>query len=257
MHATRPLFFSARCVYVLVLNVRQTYEQNRVAYWLRTIRAFGSDAPVIVVGNQADVAQHVLDLPQNRLQREFPNIAAFLQTSAQENTGIESLRAALNEAAAALPHVRSQFAQTHLQVKAALEKKKQQENVISRQVYRQLCVAQGIQDTKEQDTLLLLLHDLGVVLDFRDEAGEHGSNPRAQFDDAERRGGKVKAQGLQNVFVEGAVIHALFGKQILRKRVFHAYSPISLTKTRLRRCPSNSPSPPECRSRAGILPLAG
>jgi internalin A len=172
MHATHPLFFSARCVYVLVLNVRHTYEQNRVEYWLRTIRAFGGDAPIIVVGNHADAQGHLLDLPQNRLRRDFPNILAFVQTSAAENTGIDELRAALEQAVESLPHVRVCFAAPHLRVKEALEQEKTRRNIIPYERYAELCAAQGIDDPADQATLLELLHDLGVVLDFRDEHGE-------------------------------------------------------------------------------------
>jgi internalin A len=172
MHATHPLFFSARCVYVLVLNVRHTYEQNRVEYWLRTIRAFGGDAPIIVVGNHADAQGHLLDLPQNSLQRQFPNILAFVQTSAAENTGIDELRAALGQAVESLPHVRVCFAAPHLRVKEALEQEKTRRNIIPYERYAELCAAQGIDDPADQATLLELLHDLGVVLDFRDEHGE-------------------------------------------------------------------------------------
>ncbi len=172
MHATHPFFFSARCVYLLVLNVRNTYEQNRVEYWLRTIQAFGGDAPIIVVGNQADADQHRLDLPYNRLRRQYPTIRAFVQTSAAENTGLDDLREALEEAVASLPHVHVLFAASHLRVKEALEQEKEQREIIPREEYARICSEQGIVDPKDQDTLLLLLHDLGVVLDFRDEKGE-------------------------------------------------------------------------------------
>ena len=172
MHATHPFFFSARCIYLLVLNVRNTYEQNRVDYWLRTIQAFGGDSPIIVVGNQADAGQHRLDLPYNRLRREYPTIYGFVQTSAAENTGLDDLRHMLEEAIASLPHVRVLFAASHLRVKEALEQEKTQRDVIPRQEYARICAEQGITDPKDQETLLLLLHDLGVVLDFRDEKGE-------------------------------------------------------------------------------------
>jgi len=146
MHVTHPLFFSARCVYVLVLNVRHTYEQNRVEYWLRTIRAFGSDSPVVLVGNHADAQGHLLDLPQNRLQREFPSILAFVQTSAEENTGLNDLRAALEQAVESLPHVRVLFAAPHLRVKEALEQEKSRRAIIPYERYAELCRAQGIED---------------------------------------------------------------------------------------------------------------
>ncbi len=172
MHATHPFFFSARCVYVLVLNVRQTYEQNRVEDWLRLIRAFGGDSPVIVVGNHADADQHVLDLPENRLRGDFPNIAAFLQTSAKDARRLDELRAALEESAAALPHTRVLFAASHLAVRDALEREKQQRDIIPYPRYADLCAAQSIADEEDQRTLLALLHDLGVALDFRDENGQ-------------------------------------------------------------------------------------
>ncbi|MCK6538582.1 MAG: leucine-rich repeat domain-containing protein [Anaerolineales bacterium] len=172
MHPTHPFFFSARCVYVLVLNVRQTYEQNRVEYWLRTIRAFGGQAPVIVAGNQADAKGHVLDLPQNRLQREFPQTRPFLQTSAKDERGLEKLRDALTQALDELPHTRVLFAQSHLAVKAALEEEKTRRDIIPYDYVRDLCARQGMEDPEDQKTLLALLHDLGVVLDFRDEGGE-------------------------------------------------------------------------------------
>ncbi len=173
MHATHPFFFSERCVYVLVLNVRHSEEQNRVRYWLDLIRAFGGRAPVLIVGNHADADQHVLDLPFNRLRREYPNIRAYLQTSAKEGTGIEGLRQALAEAVASLPHVRVRFARVHLAVKDALEAEKARgKDLIPRERYRELCEEQGLDDPEDQETLLALLHDLGVVLDFRNEAGE-------------------------------------------------------------------------------------
>jgi len=171
MHSTHPFFFSKRCVYLLVLNVRNTYDQNRVAYWLRTIRTFAPEAPILIAGNQADAAQHQLDLPKNRLQREF-GVRSFVETSAAEGRGIEELRTALAEAVESLPHVRVLFANTHLEVKAALEAEKESRNIIPRQRYAEICADHDISDAEDQETLLLLMHDLGVVLDFRNEAGE-------------------------------------------------------------------------------------
>ncbi|MCS6909403.1 MAG: leucine-rich repeat domain-containing protein [Anaerolineales bacterium] len=168
MHAIHRVFFSARCVYVLVLNARQTYEQNRVEYWLRTIRAYGGDSPVIVVGNQADAQSHLLDLPQNRLKREFPQIRAFVQTSAKDGAGLEDLRAALEEAAASLPHTRVLFAASHLWVRGAMEQEKAYREVIPYERVRELCARQGITEAEDQDNLLALFHDLGIILDFRE-----------------------------------------------------------------------------------------
>ncbi len=172
MHATHPFFFSQRCIYVLVLNVRHDLENNRVRYWLNLIRAYGGDSPVIIVGNHADADQHTLDLPFNTLQREYRNIQTYVQTSAKEDTGTEDLRKALETAARDLPHVRVLFAASHLAVRDALEEEKGHREIIPWERYREICREQGITDERDQNLLLDLLHDLGVVLAFRNEQGE-------------------------------------------------------------------------------------
>ncbi|MBT8421432.1 MAG: hypothetical protein KJO08_11320, partial [Gammaproteobacteria bacterium] len=56
-HATHQFFLRARCVYVLVLNARSTDSNpnNQAEYWLEFIRAFGANAPVLLVGNKCDL----------------------------------------------------------------------------------------------------------------------------------------------------------------------------------------------------------
>jgi hypothetical protein len=54
----------------------------------------------------------------------------------------------------------------------ALEREKSRRDIIPYERYAELCAAQGIDDPADQAPLLELLHDLGVVLDFRDEQGE-------------------------------------------------------------------------------------
>nr|VFK31841.1 MAG: Ras of Complex, Roc, domain of DAPkinase [Candidatus Kentron sp. MB]VFK75591.1 MAG: Ras of Complex, Roc, domain of DAPkinase [Candidatus Kentron sp. MB] len=56
-HATHQFFLRARCVYVLVLNARSadSNPNQQAEYWLEFIRAFGADAPVLLVGNKCDL----------------------------------------------------------------------------------------------------------------------------------------------------------------------------------------------------------
>jgi hypothetical protein len=48
MHATHPYFFSQRAVYLVTLNVREETHFGRIEYWLRLIRIYGAESPVII-----------------------------------------------------------------------------------------------------------------------------------------------------------------------------------------------------------------
>ncbi|MCQ3937083.1 MAG: hypothetical protein DPW18_08565, partial [Chloroflexi bacterium] len=172
MHATHPFFFSARCVYLLVINVRDTEEQNRLEYWLRTIALYGKDSPVILVGNKADKNQHTLDIPEKRLKREYPNLKAVIETSAQDDLRIAELRAAIVEQVGALPQVRVELPVSYLAVKEAMDEEKQRKNIISLERYVELCEENSVKDKRDQNNLLALLHDLGTVFHFKDEKGQ-------------------------------------------------------------------------------------
>jgi len=81
-HATHQFFLRARCVYILVLNPRSTdTDPNQQAeYWLEFVRAFGNEAPVLLVGNKCDLTPIQVDV--RRLQKNHPNIQGFYSLSA-------------------------------------------------------------------------------------------------------------------------------------------------------------------------------
>ena len=59
-HALHQFFFSVRSVYVVVLTGRENNERDDAEYWLRLIKAFGTDdqgngPPVIIALNKWDV----------------------------------------------------------------------------------------------------------------------------------------------------------------------------------------------------------
>ena len=48
-HAPQKYRFRLGAVYLVVLNVREDTRVNRVEYWLRLIRAYGAESPIIIV----------------------------------------------------------------------------------------------------------------------------------------------------------------------------------------------------------------
>jgi internalin A len=167
MHATHQFFLTKRSLYMLVLDSRLTQEENRVEYWLKIIRSFGGESPVLIVGNKSD--QHPLDIDRTGLQKKYTNIVGILETSAATGAGIEELKTAITEQVNNLPHVRDLLPETWFTVKTKLEGLGRESNFITHDKYLELCDENEVSDETSQRTLIGFLHDLGVVLHFQDD----------------------------------------------------------------------------------------
>jgi len=167
MHATHQFFLTKRSLYLLVIDSRNSQEQNQVEYWLKIIQSFGGESPVLIVGNKID--QHPLDIDRTGLQKKYPNIVGIFETSAATGVGIEDLKAAITEQVNNLPHVRDLLPETWFTVKTKLEELGKQSNFITQEKYIDLCSENEVSDETSQRTLIGFLHDLGVVLHFQDD----------------------------------------------------------------------------------------
>lgn len=165
MHATHQFFLTKRSLYLLVLDARLGGEENRVEYWLKIIQSFGGDSPVIIVGNKID--QHPLDIDKSGLQNKYENIKAFVETSCQSGHGLNELKEVIAKEVGDLEHINDQLLTTWFSVKDKLENIKK--DYLTFPQYVQLCQNEKVTDETSQRTLISFLHDLGIVLNFRDD----------------------------------------------------------------------------------------
>jgi internalin A len=180
MHATHRFFLTKRSLYLLVINAREGEQDGNVEYWLRMIESFGADSPVLVVINK--IKDHVFDLNRRGLQAKFPRILGFIQTDCDAEVGLDELRAAIVRETDKLEHLRDPFPASWFKVKDRLAElpKAEGQNFIPFARYQEICEASGITEAASQETLVSFLHDLGIVVNFRDDprlAETHVLNP--------------------------------------------------------------------------------
>ncbi|MGB3299126.1 MAG: COR domain-containing protein, partial [Phormidesmis sp.] len=163
-HATHQFFLTKRSLYILTCNCRTSEDENRIEYWLKLIQSFGGESPVIIVGNKAD--EQPLDINRKALRDKYPNIKAILETSCQSGHGIDDLRAKITYEVSQLDDVYNLLPLTWFEVKEQLEAMDQ--DFISYPQYTGLCYQQNVTEEQSQEQLIDLLHNLGLVLNFRD-----------------------------------------------------------------------------------------
>ncbi|MEH1942797.1 MAG: leucine-rich repeat domain-containing protein [Nostoc sp.] len=163
-HATHQFFLTKRSLYLLVCNCRTSEEENRIEYWLKLIESFGGQSPVIIVGNKKD--EQPLDINRKALREKYSNIQAIIETSCQDNIGIDELRTAILKQIANLKEVYDLLPLSWFEVKQQLESMPQ--DFISYNRYIGICHENKIPEEQNQDQLIDLLHRLGLVLNFRE-----------------------------------------------------------------------------------------
>ncbi|MEG4279326.1 leucine-rich repeat domain-containing protein [Microcoleus sp. MON1_C1] len=163
-HATHQFFLTKRSLYLLVCNCRTSEDENRLEYWLKLIGSFGDASPVIIVGNKCD--EQPLDLNRKALRDKYPNIKAIIETSCESGTGIDELRSAIHTEISQLKEVYDLLPLSWFQVKQRLENL--DKDFISISEYATICAKENIFEETDQTQLIGLLHNLGIVLNFRE-----------------------------------------------------------------------------------------
>ncbi|MBN8581828.1 MAG: leucine-rich repeat domain-containing protein [Anaerolineae bacterium] len=177
MHSTHTFFLSQRCVYVLLADSTENPDQieEKIESWLERIQVYGKNSPVILVASKLE------DMPfsinERRLKEKYPNLVLpeAIRTSTKTGRGINDLRHVIFEQAKKLPTLNVPLPRSFLAVKDELERMKSDEKVktIEEADYRRVCQANGVDEEERQNTLLQLLHDMGVVFHYEDPRLNH------------------------------------------------------------------------------------
>jgi internalin A len=169
MHATHQFFLTKRSLYVLVLVGREKVQGAQEAeYWLRLIQSFGGGSPVLVVLNK----QHTtpFDLNRQSLVEKYPFIKGFVQTDCQPEQNLDTLRKRILEEVDNLPELRTEFDARWMAIKDEVtDLRRKGIKRLAVADYLILCDEKGERESKWQRWLLGFLHDLGVVVCFRDD----------------------------------------------------------------------------------------
>ncbi len=177
-HTLHQFFFSVRSVYVVVLTGRENHEREDAEYWLRLIKAFGTDddghgPPVIVALNKWDFPGCRPRVDRGALQERYPFIRGFVEVDCKSNKGITKLKAALCKEVDRLKWVREPFPETWNAVRLALTRGGKKRAHLSYSEYRTLCAKHDVVDEGQQDSLAEILHRLGAALNYRNDPRLH------------------------------------------------------------------------------------
>lgn len=169
MHGTHQFFLTHRSLYVVMVDGRHDRGRQDAEYWLKMVRAFGGDSPVLVVMNRQK--NHPFSIDTELLARKYGvSLEHFFRTDCTSTKTIEPLRAAILQEAQRMLKAEERFPVKCWDLKTRLGQMKEHgDDYLSQSDYEQLCQEYGITDEEAQQKLLSRLADLGTVVSFPDD----------------------------------------------------------------------------------------
>ncbi len=176
-HETHRYFLTERSLYLVVLDGRSGQQMEDAEYWLSHVERYGSRkdgdkverSPVIVVLNKWQ-SPGPYEVEKRRLQREFPNIRAFVETDCSTGHGIKRLREMLCAVLEQMPWVRALWPMTYFQVRKRLaalvapEEARERRPFLDWPAFQEECRACGVEEIPRQMALAENFNALGIAM---------------------------------------------------------------------------------------------
>lgn len=167
MHATHQFFLSERSIYILVIDARND-DETKVEYWLKHITTFGGNSQIVLVINKID-ENPTFDLSRSKLNEKYPVIGnRFFRVSCKSGEGIPAFIEGLRKLIPKSEMINTPLAVNWLMIKKLLEKETADEKYLDKKRFIKICEENGVKDDSTRETLIQFLHDLGIVLHFKD-----------------------------------------------------------------------------------------
>ncbi|HYV10571.1 MAG TPA: COR domain-containing protein [Pyrinomonadaceae bacterium] len=165
MHGTHRFFMTERALYLVLISGREGTEDHDAEYWLSLVRSFAGDVPIIILLNKWDDYQ--FELNRQLLKEKYGKNLVFVETDSRSGTGMSQLHERICQLAKKLPGLKAAWPIEWRQIKEELPRKRK--SWLTFDDFREFCVKQGIDQTKDQEALADSLHHLGLMLSYRRE----------------------------------------------------------------------------------------
>lgn len=163
-------FMSDSAVYAVLSNTR---EQNQnFQYWLNIIELLGKDSPFFIIQNEKgghDEPFKDISQIQQRFPQTFKGVFKVNLKEAATDPRFEILAQSLFYAATQLPHTQKEYLASFIKVRKKLEILSATEQTIPFKQFKQLCKAEGIEDSELMNDYARTFTLLGIALHFEDD----------------------------------------------------------------------------------------
>ena len=242
LHSMHRCFLSDQTCYVVTVRTRDDANQ-KARYWLRNVRAFAPNSPVLLFVNCWENADGRI-VNESSLRKEFPNIADVVYCSAKEaedKVFRTELRDKLIGMVAASENSKRTVNRRWNAVRTVITEESKKAHYLTKERYRELCRENGIEDSNAPG-LLSFFNTLGVCFSY------HLDEDKNELEDYKLLNPIWLTNAIYAIIEEG-MAHATEGRIAVGsiERMLGEHAPKTLRKEYRRTMPETIYRKIECR----------
>jgi len=163
-------FLTERSVYILLVDDRK--DNSNVDYWFNIIKLLGKGSPVLLVCNEKEIdsSTNFDNIKYENRYKDFFKIIYCKVDLKKDDGRFEVIKNKLKELLCNLEHVGNPMLTGWIKIREELEKQ-QHRNYIPFSEFKKICKSYNITGEENQLVLCNYLHDLGILLHYRNESG--------------------------------------------------------------------------------------
>lgn len=166
MTSTHRFFLTKRSLYILLLDARYDDKADvQVREWMERIQFYGGNSQVIVVINKIE-ENRGFGLNETLLSKQYPQIKRFIKISCKNNENINEIKTTISNYIPEIELFNTQIDERWFPIKNELQKQTKNESYITERDFENICERNLVLAENVQKSLILFLHDLGIVLHF-------------------------------------------------------------------------------------------
>ncbi|XP_062577865.1 uncharacterized protein LOC134239727, partial [Saccostrea cucullata] len=162
---THQFFLTSRAVYLLLWNMRMGFQHAGLDFWLSSIACHAPDAPVLIIGTQADQIPKP-EIEEKVIKNSYPQIQGFHYVSSIQGTGIKELEEQLIEITLQQPYLEEKIPQVWLNLEDKMLKMRKDSSILDWSQVEQIARDEGIYHEQDLKEAISFLDNLGTVQYF-------------------------------------------------------------------------------------------
>ncbi len=163
MYSMHRMFLTNRSLYIVVVNVRDNRQTEQAKFWIRNIRSFAKDVPILIIATHTDENEYA-KVRITRIREEYDNIVDVLYISALKSdpeTFLGAVRKKLIDTIMTMKTPRTALPVRWKQLINHI--RTMPENYITSDYFYAKCLDYGISTRDDiMDSLIAWYQDLGV-----------------------------------------------------------------------------------------------
>lgn len=164
-HATHKYLLTKRSIFLVTWNAYFGFDNAKLYSLLDAIQSKTPESPILIVATHVDV--RASSIPVDELKCKYPQIAGFYDVCNLSGRGVDELRVVIARLSANLPLTGEIWPSNWLKVSKAI--KSMNGNYMKIDEFNTIIEAKGLAPN-HLETFISLLHELGDILYFKDDA---------------------------------------------------------------------------------------